>query len=80
MEKKPKQKREDMYREGYIYLRKRLVARRGKLYTEAPMWAIGISTKFGSWKLSEKFDTEAEAEADLCIEEFKGLYDKVIVE
>jgi hypothetical protein len=70
--------RQELYNEGYFFLRKRHLSPRCRLSHIAPEWAVYISKEFGRWKLVEKFDTEEQA--DLCVEEFQGLYDNVIVE
>jgi len=61
--------RQELYKQGKFFIRKRKVEPRGKMaLVEPTMWAIYISQEFGSWKLAAKF--ELEEDCDFEIEQF----------
>ena len=70
--------RQELYKQGYFFLRKRHTTSRARLWSIAKEWSLYISEEFGKWNLVEKFDTEEEV--DWEIEQYVANYPNCIVE
>lgn len=74
-----RKKREELYSEGYFFIRKRerILTHKQECFG-ACEFGLFISREFGSWKLVKWFETASARDVD--IEEFISNYENVIVE
>jgi len=70
--------RQELYKQGYFFIRKRHLNPKGRLSIIEPTRAIYISREFGKWKLASKHETEEEV--DWEIEQYAANYPNCIIE